>query len=299
MAQVDIRRGTSGVLLPAAVSGTIWSTVLEQSAVMQAASTIPLPGAGLTIPMITGEPTANWVLETEEKPVSRPALSSKAMTPYTIAVIVPFSNQFRRDLGSLYSALVQRLPAALAKKFDRTVVGIDAVPGSGFDTLGSAPALTVDATGTFGDVLGVLGAVATAGYDVTDWIVNQELYSLLLTAVDPQGRQFFTANQAPSGKLASSILGANVIKTKNGFKSSTTVADDTGIAGDWKGAAFVGTTEGVTISITDTATINDGGTQLNLWQRNMFAVRAEIEVGFIYRDINAFVRVQNPTVDTP
>ena len=299
MAQVDIRRGTTGVSLPPEVSSTIWSNVLEQSAVMQAANTLPLPGAGLTIPMITGEPVANWVLETEEKPVSRPTVSSKSMTGYTIAVIVPFSNQFRRDLGSLYSALVQRLPAALARKFDRTVFGVDAVPGSNFDNLGSAPALTVDSTGTFGDVLAVLGAVATAGYDVTDWIVNQELYSLLLTAVDPQGRQFFTANQQPSGQLASSILGANVLKTKTPFKSSTTVADDTGIAGDWKGAAFVGTVEGVTISITDQATINDGGTALNLWQRNMFAVRAEIELGFIVRDVNAFVRIQNPTVDTP
>ena len=182
MAQVDIRRGTTGVSLPPAMSREIWANVLETSAVMQVANTLPLPGAGLTIPMITGEPVANWVLETEEKPVSRPTVSSKSMTGYTIAVIVPFSNQFKRDVGNLYSALVSRLPAALARKFDRTVYGVDAVPGSGFDTLGTAPALTVDATGTFGDVLAVLGAVATAGGDVTDWVVNQELYSLLLAA---------------------------------------------------------------------------------------------------------------------
>ena len=299
MAQVDVRRGTTGVQLPASISAEIWSNTLEASAAMTAAGTIPLPGNGLTIPQITGEPTANWVLETEEKPVSRPTVSSKSMTGYTIAVITPFSNQFKRDLSTLYSALVQRLPAALARKFDRTVFGVDSVPGSGFDTLGSAPALSVDATGTFGDVLAVLGAVAANGGDVTDWVVNQELYSLLLTAVDPQGRQFFTANQQPSGQLASSILGANVIKTKSPFKSSTSASDDTGIAGDWKGSALVGTVEGVQVSVTDQATINDGGTALNLWQRNMFAVRAEIEVGFVVRDINNFVRIQNPTVDTP
>ena len=292
MAQVDIRRGTAGVSLPPSISSEIWANVLEASAVMQAANTIPLPGQGLTIPMITGEPVANWVLETEEKPVSRPTVSSKSMTPYTIAVIVPFSNQFKRDAAGLYSQLVQRLPAALARKFDRTVYGVDAVPGSGFDTLGSAPVAAVDGTGTFGDILAILNAVATAGYDVTDWIVNQELYSLLLTAVDPQGRQFFTANQQPSGQLASSILGANVLKTKTPFKSHATNPDDVGIAGDWKGSAFVGTVEGVTVSVSDQATINDGGTQLNLFQRNMFAVRAEIELGFIVRDVNAFVRAQ-------
>ena len=299
MAQVDIRRGTTGVPLTPDISNEIWAGVLETSAVMQAAGTITLPGKGLSIPMITAEPTANWVLETEEKPVSRGAVSSKNMTPYTIAVIVPFSNQFKRDVSGLYSELVARIPAALARKFDRTVYGVDAVPGTGFDTLGAAPALTVDATGTFGDVLAVLGAVSAAGFDVSDWIVNQELYSLLLTAVDPQGRQFFTVNQAPSGQLAQQILGSNVIKTRTPFKSSTSAADDTGIVGDWKNAARVGIVEGVQVSVSDTATINDGGTQLNLWQRNMFALRAEIEVGFIYRDINAFVRVQNPTVDTP
>ena len=45
--------------------------------------------------------------------------------------------------------------------------------------------------------------------------------------------------------------------------------------------------------------MNDGGTQVNLWQRNMFAVRAEIEVGFIARNVNHFVRITDGVVDTP
>jgi hypothetical protein len=49
-----------------------------------------------------------------------------------------------------------------------------------------------------------------------------------------------------------------------------------------------GTVEGVRIDISDQAsiTIAQGtGTELvNLWQQNMFAVRAEIEVGFICQD---------------
>ena len=38
--------------------------------------------------------------------------------------------------------------------------------------------------------------------------------------------------------------------------------------------------EGVQIAIADQATLDDGGTPINLFQQNMFAVRAEIEVGF-------------------
>jgi hypothetical protein len=45
------------------------------------------------------------------------------------------------------------------------------------------------------------------------------------------------------------------------------------------------------VSVSDQATLDDGGTQLNLWQRNMFAVRCEMEVGFRVRDTDRFVRL--------
>lgn len=65
-----MNRGTTGVVLPNEVSSEIWKKTVEESAVMQLARRIELPGAGLEFPMITGEPTANWVNETEAKPVS-------------------------------------------------------------------------------------------------------------------------------------------------------------------------------------------------------------------------------------
>jgi hypothetical protein len=58
-----------------------------------------------------------------------------------------------------------------------------------------------------------------------------------------------------------------------------------------------GTVEGVQISISDQATLNDGGTAINLWQRNMFAVRAEVEIGFRVRDVNHFVSINDGTAD--
>lgn len=301
---VDLNRGTTGVLLPEAVSGEIWSAVLENSQVMAASGTIALPGQGLTIPQITGEPTANWVQETDEKPVSRPTFGQKSMSPYTMAVIVPFSNQFKRDLSTLYTALIQRLPAALARKFDRTVYGVDAVPGSNFDTLGGAPTLPISGTSgapaTLAQVLAVITAVSAAGGDVSHWLINGQAYASMLGAVNPQqGTQYFTLGQRPDGALAPTIFGQPVLKTKTPFKTSTTVADDLGIAGDFAGSALVGTVEGVSVSISDTATINDGGTQLNLWQRNMFAVKAEMEVGFIAKDVNHFVRLTETGAETP
>src|SRR3954471_21095623 len=117
MAGVDINRTTAGVNLPPAVAAEIWAKTQDQSAAMQLATQIPLPGSGVSVNTITGDPVAEWVDETEAKTVSRPTLGQKVMTPYKLAVIVPFSNEFRRDLPGLYQAIVSRLPGALAKRF--------------------------------------------------------------------------------------------------------------------------------------------------------------------------------------
>lgn len=298
MAGIDINRTTSGVSLPREVSAEIWGNTVEQSAVMAASRRINLPGGGATIHTITGEPTAGWTNETDEKPVSRSTLANKAITGYTLAVIEPFSNQFRRDLPGLYAELVRRLPFALARKFDSTVYGVGTAPGADFDQLGTAAQLTVDGTDTYQDLVAVFNAVAANGGDLTHWIASPGLQGLLLSATDGFGRPLFTPDATSSNQVGS-MLGRPIIGTRGTMVTSTTAGDDTGIAGDFAGAAVVGVVEDVQISVSDQATLNDGGTQLNLWQRNMFAVRAEIEVGFRVRDVNRFVRITDGAVDTP
>ena len=58
------------------------------------------------------------------------------------------------------------------------------------------------------------------------------------------------------------------------------------------------TTTGVPSQI-EHFTLTDGAGSINLWQQNMFAVRAEIEVGFRVRDLDHFVRITDGAVDTP
>lgn len=69
MASIDINRTTT-ISLPGEVSSEILQKTQEASAVMSLARQIALPGLGVTIPVITGDPEAGWVGETEKKPVS-------------------------------------------------------------------------------------------------------------------------------------------------------------------------------------------------------------------------------------
>ena len=95
MAGINTNRTT--ITLPSDVSAEIMQKTQEQSAVMTLARQIALPGRGLTIPVITGDPEASWVDETDAKPVSNPSLETKIMQAYKLAVIVPFSDEFKEN----------------------------------------------------------------------------------------------------------------------------------------------------------------------------------------------------------
>ena len=292
---IDVNRGTTGVLeLPKTLSQTIWQESEHLSVVQSLSPRMELPGGGVDIPIITGDPEAEWVSETEEKKVSRPSFANKNLKGYTLAVIVPFSNQFRRDLPALYSAIEQKLPQALAKKFDRTALGFATSPGTGFDTLADAP--TQELTGSYDDYLAALGTVGGASddADITAWALSKSAEIDALGIADNSGRPLLIQDIQNQGAIGS-ILARPVFKSNYAADATTNVV---GVAGDWGSTAW-GFVEGISISISDQATLNDGGTPLNLWQRNMFAVRAEVEVGFAVRDANRFVKLTKGADSNP
>ena len=273
---IDMNRTT--IALPGQVSSEIWQKTQESSAVMGLARRIALPGLGVTIPVITGDPEAAWVGETDKKPVKRGTLATKQMTPYTLAVIVPFSNQFRRDLPGLYDALVQRLPNALGKKFDQTVFGGVTAPGSNFDTLKACTAQEIG-TDAYKGLVAADADVAAHDGILSGWVLSPQGKAVLLNAVDGNKRPLFI-NSVAEGAVPM-ILGARAGYSKGAYIADSTSAKKNvvGFGGDWTQAVY-GTVEGVQITISDQATLEDGGTTINLFQQNMFAVRAEIEVGF-------------------
>jgi HK97 family phage major capsid protein len=264
----------SDITLPVAVSREIMQKAQEASAVMKLARQITLPGNGAAIQVITSDPEASWVGETAAKPVSNPGLSTKIMRGYTLAVIVPFSNQFRRDAAALYDALIERLPAALGKKFDDTVFHGSA-PGSDFDTFASVTAQSL-ASDVYDGLVAADTDIALHGGVTNGYVISAQGRGILLGAKDGNDRPLFI-NNTSEGAIPM-ILGARTELSKAAFKSGSPSV--VGYAGDWTQALY-GIVEGVKINYSADATLEDGeGNTINLFQQNMFAVRAEIEVGF-------------------
>ena len=265
----------TNISLPVSVSNEILQKTQETSAVMSLARQIALPGNGAAINVITSDPEASWVGETSSKPVSNPGLETKVMRAYKLAVIVPFSNEFRRDVAALYDALIQRLPGALAAKFDATVFGNGSKPGDDFDNFASCTAQSL-ASDAYAGLVAADTDIALHGGVLNGFAISPQMKGILLAATDKNDRPLFI-NNVTEGAVPM-ILGAKTVVSKGAFVSGT--PKTIGIAGDWTQAMY-GTVEGVKIDYSQDATLTlANSSTINLFQQNMFAVRAEIEVGF-------------------
>lgn len=281
MSASGIPTNRTNIELDPEVASFIIQKAQEQSAVMSLAQRISLPGWGLTIPVITSDPEAEWVSETGVKPVKNPGLSKKVMQAYKLAVIVPFSEEFRRDMPALTQQIINRLPLALAQKFDATVFH-GAAPGSNFDTFASVQTQDLGSD--------PYGALVAADMDIADndgilngFVLAPKGRGILLGATDKNDRPLFI-NSAAEGAIPM-ILGHPTRSSKAAYKAAAGGSPAVvGFAGDWTQAMY-GIVNDITLTYSDQATLtyknslNQDAT-MNLWQQNMFAVRAEIEVGF-------------------
>ena len=303
MTAIDINRGTSNVLLPAEVSSEIWGKTLEESAFMTLARRINMPGPGVDIQTITGEPVADWVDETDAKPVSAHTFGKKVIRPFKLAVIEPFSMEFARDKAALYNECVNRLPKALAKKFDSTIMGTTA-PGTGFDVLGSCSKVSLipgQGGSVYGQFITVDGMIAAQDGIMNGIALAPQGKSKVLAAVDTVGHPLFTPGVGSN--TVGNILGAPVSISKGVYVAGAAGSPGTpaivGIAGDFEDAVW-GSVEGIKMAVSDQASLtigsgNDAQT-ISLWQNNMLAVRFEIEVAFGVKNAAEFVLL---TGDTP
>ena len=269
--------------LPAQVSNDILQIAEKKSAVMQLARKIPVTGRGVTVPVILGDATAEWVAEGAQKPVSDASVTHKLLQPYKIAVIDTYSKELVRDERAFYEALVGRLPGSLAKVFDSTVAGGTTKPGTNFTQLSDTSNTGVEVAGNdaYADLVGIMSTIAQKGGLLNGYALGAQGQAALLGATDTTGRPLFAAG-TEAGTLQPILGGiARVGEGIYAAAASEQGANTIGYAGDWSQAAW-GTVADVELEISEEATLKLANNQtVNLWQNNLVAVKAEIEIGFV------------------
>lgn len=282
---IDINRGTSGINLPFEVSNEIWSKTQEASAIMGLASPMELPGSGVEVDIIAGDPEANWVGETEEIAVSEPAASSKKIKGYKMGIIMAFSNEFRRDKARLFDEMIARAPMKIAEKFDATCFGKVAKPGELFDNFSGCDAVDV-VTDPWAGLVACDAKISEANAVLNGWCISPKYKSILLNEKDGDGRPLFVPSV--SADSLPPLIGSPTRQSRNAYVAGT--PNMYGVAGNWASARY-GIVQGMTMSVSDQTTLKIGGEQVNLWQRDMFALKLTFEVGFRLRYEDEFVRM--------
>ena len=286
--KIDVNRNTTGVALPSKLINTVIQGIAEGSAVMSLANRMVIPGSGVTMNVITGDPTPAWTAESTEKAVSKPTFANKVMQPYKMAVIVPFTDEFRRDEAALYDAIVARVPSALGRYFDQTVLFGTNNPGTNFDDLSDIDAVDLEKD-PYGALVGAINDVAVAGGTANGIIMSPQGNGLIMSARydSGTGEPIF-----PGYSAGNPLFGIQTLTRHGAYKAGSSAADTVGFIGDWS-KAYYGIVEDIKLEYSNQATLNDGTNTIHLWQRNMFAIRAEMEVGFIVTDDSYFERFTN------
>lgn len=306
MADVSMNRSDApSIVLAPEVSSEIWQNAQAESAVMQYATKIDLPGLGLSVPMIASDPTAEWAGETEEITVGESTFDSREMKGHKIGVIELFSKEMKRDLPGLVSALQTRLPKTIGLKFDETVFhgasGFGPVNQTTFDSFRKTgvQSLSLTKEDAYDDLVAIDEAVSLADGTLGAYVLSPRARGVLLRAKDADERPLMVNNVQTDGAITS-LLGVPAFRTGAVYRKGAEDAaggSTLGFAGDWR-SAYYGVVQGIEVEISSEASVTKGGQTINLWQRDMFAVKVTAHLGFMIRKghENRFVRITDGTV---
>ena len=121
--------------------------------------------------------------------------------------------------------------------------------------------------------------IASHDGDLNGFVISPAGRAVLLGETDTTDRPLFV-NSVAEGAIPM-LLGRPCYSRKAAYQAGS--PNVVGFAGDWTQAMY-GIVQGMEVTVSDQATLTVGSgddvQSINLWQQNMFAVRAEIEVGF-------------------
>lgn len=296
-----------GGLLPRQLSGFIFEDAERQSAIMQRAGREDLPMEGVSVPVITGRPTAGWVAEGNRKPLSNASVGVKVMDPVKLSTIVPFSEEWlRTDSVNLFERLRPLIAEAFAYAFDTaTLLGVNTPFDNHLAETTNEVVLGTAAQadgGIYQDFVSAIGAVLNSSSPgrrnrITGWVVDDIIEPVLLGATDTQGRPLMVAGT--DGGVGSTLIGrpwadtdALYSEAEAGPDTITAVEEVIAIGGDFRRAKW-GAGGSIEYRLLDQATLaQSDGTLLHLAQENLAALRAEAWYGWVVENPQAFVRVK-------
>lgn len=298
--QFDASFNPDNVLMMDAVNGKVpteHSTLvlkefMTQSAVTKLAKYEEMTKPEKTFTYLASGPGAYWVGEGEKIQTSKATWLDAKMVSKKLAVIIPVSKEFLRySVTDFFNQMRPAIAEAFAIKFDQAALfGVNTPFGTGVSVFEKATAagnlITHDNVGNLYDELnGLMALVEEGDKDVDGFTTTRRFRQKLRGTKDVQGLPIF--NDATAGATQQALgLPIGYVDSKSWDYAKALL-----LAADWDYTRY-GIPQGMEYKISEDATLStivgEDGEPINLFERDLFALRVTQQVGFMTLAEDAF-----------
>lgn len=272
-----LSEGTSadgGFLVPAEFANVIIEDIRDMNIMRQLASVMTTQSNSVHIPSLISRPKAAWRAEKATKNTSTATFAENILTPYSLAVIVPLSNELVADAkqgvgGSIVNYIAGLMAVSLNEAEEQAFwTGNGSGKPTGVD--GGSYSLRTTAAGAGATDIQRADAIISAisntpqGYrNKGVWVANMGTWGEIARLKDSQNRYLLT-----------DLAGANtqLLKGRPVYESNF-LAGGTALYGDFSYYQIVDR-EGISVRVSDEATVAGS----SAFEKNLTYVRVEKRV---------------------
>ncbi|MBV2197732.1 phage major capsid protein [Bacillus velezensis] len=272
---------------------------MTQSAVTKLAKYEEMTKPEKEFTYLASGPGAYWVGEGDRIQTSKAQWLTAKMTSKKLGVIIPVSKEFLRySVTDFFTQMRPAIAEAFAIKFDQVALfGVDSPFGKGVSVFEkikeSGNAIALNSLGNLYDELsGVMALVEDADKDVNGFTTTRRFRQKLRGTKDGNGLPIF--NDATGGATQQALgLPIGYVDSKSWDYEKAAL-----LAADWNYTRY-GIPQGMEYKISEDATlttiVDADGNPINLYERDMVALRVTQQVGFMTLTDDAFAAITPAT----
>lgn len=278
--------------IPTEQAEIVLKDTISNSAIMQLAQYEEMTKPVKEFSFLAEGPGAYWVEEGKRIQTSKAKWLPAKMEAKKLAVILPVSKEsLRYSVKDFFSQMAPEIAEAFIIKFDQAALfGIDTPYAEGMSVKERAEkAGNVVQRGTnetyYEDLNDLIASVEDGDHDPNGFVTTRRNRRLLRGAMDTTGRPIF--NDPRQGATATALgLPISYVNGRVADKEKTEI-----MVGDWDYARY-GILQDIEYKIDESATLttiqDSEGNDINLFERDMLALRATMHIGFITLKEDAF-----------
>lgn len=292
---MDARTGS----IPSEQGTLVVKEFMANSVIAQLAKPEPMTKPVKRFNYLAEGPGAYWVDEAEKIQTSKATWLDAKMEAKKLAVIIPVSKEFLKySVTDFFNEMKPAIAEAFYTKFDQAALFGNGSPYAAgvsvWENIDTSANKIVKGTGTnlYQDFNSLLALVEDADADPNGLTTTKKFRKDLRGTVDTQGLPIF--NDVKGGATADAL--GLPIGYVNGKAWDYTKAEV--ITGDWDYARY-GILQGIEYSISEDATLSTvvgaDGKAINLFERDLVALKATMMVAFMTLKEDAFAAL-TPTI---